>query len=249
MKKVIIGVIVVLVIIGGVLVKVNVIDKGKKDNNNGNSNTNRVVDNKVIHYYYGYYLFDIEINEEKLDVTRYTVVQCIQAPCDPIKDKMFTVNNKDEYDELFNRIFSNSEEKEKTIYSDKLSNDEYQVLLDIIGEKDIRNTEKYKIIDTVDNYDSEYVDRGYHVEEEEDGNYLITVAMGSRNTGGYSIKIKDVVINDNDVLIYVKETSPQADSVVTMAFTYPIAKVELLFKPGKIEVQNVDSFKEYERLD
>ena len=243
MKKVLIGIGIVLLVLVGIFVKVNYLDNNKKHD----TDEKKYIDNNVIHYYYGNYLFDIEINKDKLDVTRYNVIQCIQAPCNPIKDKMFSVTYKEEYKEVLEGLFKD-DEKEVTLNYDNIGSYIYNVLLEIINEKDIISSDKYNIIEDVNSYDTKYMDRGYYFEELDNGNYLITIAMGERSTGGYSINITNVVIKDNNILIYVKEREPEQGSTVTMAFTYPIAKIELYFKPDNIEVENVDTFKDYEKL-
>lgn len=65
------------------------------------------------------------------------------------------------------------------------------------------------------------------------------IAMGERNTGGYSIEVKEVNIDDDEnVEIIVKETSPEPDMIVTMAITYPVCGVELSKSPKTIVVKN-----------
>lgn len=53
----------------------------------------------------------------------------------------------------------------------------------------------------------------------------VTLSWGEKPTGGYSIKIKEVVIEGDRVKIYYTTTSPGPDDIVTQAFTYPKDKV------------------------
>ena len=50
---------------------------------------------------------------------------------------------------------------------------------------------------------------------------VIAVFQGSHSTGGYAIEITKIVEKENSVEVFVKETSPSPDSVVTQAFTQP----------------------------
>ena len=50
---------------------------------------------------------------------------------------------------------------------------------------------------------------------------VIAVFQGSHSTGGYAIEITKIVEKENSVEVFVKETSPSPDSMVTQAFTQP----------------------------
>lgn len=56
---------------------------------------------------------------------------------------------------------------------------------------------------------------------------IIAVFMGERNSGGYSIEIKNVVENGNQLIVSYIENSPSADSMVTMALTQPFHVIEI----------------------
>ena len=98
----------------------------------------------------------------------------------------------------------------------------------------------YKLLSEGD-YNNDFDQRGYYVGTAADGSgvVVVTVASGMRSTGGYSISIAKVEVDGEKVTIHVEESAPDPDSAVTMAFTYPIAQVELNRMPKKIIV--VDS--------
>ncbi len=52
-------------------------------------------------------------------------------------------------------------------------------------------------------------------------NTVIAVFLGTRSTGGYTIEIKDIVETDDEVMVYVEETSPGPGENVIMAVTQP----------------------------
>jgi hypothetical protein len=66
-------------------------------------------------------------------------------------------------------------------------------------------------------------------------NTIIAVYLGERATGGYAIEIVDIIETNSNIVVYVKETSPEPDSMVTMLLTQPyhIVKTTNLF-PGLI---------------
>ena len=67
---------------------------------------------------------------------------------------------------------------------------------------------------------------------EHDGYYYVIIKMGEKSTGGYSIEVVNVEINDKNANIYVKENNPDPTSTVTQAFTYPYVVVKFNFKPN-----------------
>ena len=50
---------------------------------------------------------------------------------------------------------------------------------------------------------------------------VIAVFLGTRSTGGYTIEIKDIAETDDEVTVYVEETSPGPGENVIMAVTQP----------------------------
>jgi hypothetical protein len=56
---------------------------------------------------------------------------------------------------------------------------------------------------------------------------FVILNMGEKNTGGYTIGIERVVETDKNIIISVKESSPQPDSMVTQGFTYPFCVVKI----------------------
>jgi len=62
---------------------------------------------------------------------------------------------------------------------------------------------------------------------------VLLVDMGERNTGGYSIKVTSVDVNENDVVANVNLTKPGQDCLVTAVFTNPY---QFVFIPTRKEV-------------
>jgi hypothetical protein len=63
-------------------------------------------------------------------------------------------------------------------------------------------------------------------EDVQNSNFVI-LNMGEKNTGGYSIGVESVVETNKNLIITVKESNPQPNSLVTQAFTYPYCVVKL----------------------
>lgn len=109
----------------------------------------------------------------------------------------------------------------------------------------------YSIHDNLDMYDSHYSERGvyYDTENRPNAPSYYTIAMGEKNTGGYSIEIDKVNIDsDGNVEVIVKETSPEVGGAVTMAFTYPVCRITLNKLPKSIVVENTNGEK-FEKIN
>ncbi len=132
-----------------------------------------------------------------------------------------------------------------------------KILVDINGSNNSIINGASKITDKIsyevhNNYKEgsfDYTKRGYYINTMKMPNapWFYIISMGERNTGGYSINISDVKIDDsNNVKVIVKESGPAAGDMVTMAFTYPTVCLELNKKPNSIEITNTNGevFKE-----
>lgn len=54
-------------------------------------------------------------------------------------------------------------------------------------------------------------------------NQVVLLAMGQRNTGGYSIAVDKVVYGKSEILVYYKTKGPKPGDMVTQALTAPYA--------------------------
>ena len=115
------------------------------------------------------------------------------------------------------------------------------------GKEDNKIT--YKINNNKSPYGSKkYSEKGYYVDTLNQANapYYYIISMGEKGSGGYSIEITDVKIDEkNNVNVTVKENSPQEDDIVTMAFTYPTCTLELSKYPNSITIKD-EKGNEYE---
>jgi hypothetical protein len=82
--------------------------------------------------------------------------------------------------------------------------------------------------------------RGYYIDtfNYPEAPYLYIICMGEKNTGGYSLKIKEVNRDNETTEIIVEEIEPKKDEIVTMAFTYPTIVVEFPKYQENIVIKN-----------
>lgn len=60
----------------------------------------------------------------------------------------------------------------------------------------------------------------------QNANFVI-LNMGEKTTGGYSIGIQDVVETDSNIIVTVKENSPEAGSMVSQSFSSPYCVLKI----------------------
>jgi hypothetical protein len=56
---------------------------------------------------------------------------------------------------------------------------------------------------------------------------FVVLNMGEKPTGGFSIAVDTVVETDKNIIISVKEKSPDKQAMVSQAFTYPFCVVKI----------------------
>lgn len=107
---------------------------------------------------------------------------------------------------------------------------------------------KVKLVENTDyfvkgEFTGKYLDitkRGYYISTFNQPNapYFYIICMGEKNTGGYSLEIKEVNKIGEEIEIIVEEISPTKNSTVTMAVTYPTIIVEFSKYQDNIIIKN-----------
>lgn len=113
------------------------------------------------------------------------------------------------------------------------------------------NNNKTKLVENKDYYvkgefTGKYLDikkRGYYIDSLDEPNapYYYIICMGEKNTGGYSLKIKEVNRDNNKTEIIVEEIEPGKNETVTMAFTTPTIVVEFPEYQENIVIKNTNN--------
>lgn len=92
-----------------------------------------------------------------------------------------------------------------------------------------------KSVFTGKNVDSTFIETNYL---EKQDSPVIVVAAGSKPTGGYSLSITRVTLNNNLIEIEATLTAPSKDSFVIQAFTFPSAAIMVEPLPvGQYQIQ------------
>lgn len=71
-------------------------------------------------------------------------------------------------------------------------------------------------------------------------NVVLLVAMGEKNSGGYSIKVEKVVSSNLSTIVSVVETVPGKNCNVTSALTYPYQFVQIEKPKTEITFTNIE---------
>lgn len=66
--------------------------------------------------------------------------------------------------------------------------------------------------------------------------YVVTIFLGKRTHGGYSIEVVDVKAIGDDITIVIRTTSPSINSNTTQAINYPTIRVSFNKKPNTYKV-------------
>ena len=124
----------------------------------------------------------------------------------------------------------------------------FLILIAVISILMITGCSKNKLKEGIDynvngEYKGQYLDitkKGYYIEtyNSPEAPYLYIICMGEKNTGGYSLKIKEVNKNNETTEIIVEEINPPKNAPVTMAFTYPTIVVEFPKYQENIVIKN-----------
>ena len=82
--------------------------------------------------------------------------------------------------------------------------------------------------------------RGYYIDtlNQPDAPYFYIICMGKKNTGGYSLNVKEVNSVDGKTEIIVEEITPDKGDMVTMAITNPTIIVEFPKYQENIIIKN-----------
>ena len=198
--------------------------------------------------YYAYLngpLISIEEREDTFILITHTLfINPIASPL--ISEIKVSKDEEKNLTYVFIEIFKDSEETSITVNSKDLPENINEIILNIFKKHNIIYEFTYTILDNVNYYDKNFTERGYELEYDKKG-VTLTIAMGERPTGGYSIYIKKIKAKDGIVTIYVTEKSPFEGEIVTEATTYPVAKIIFNMCPFVEEIINSDTGEVYTR--
>lgn len=108
-----------------------------------------------------------------------------------------------------------------------------------IRKKDIIDEVSYEIVDY--NYNDLYDSCYGH--KEIDGYVYYTLSLGSRNTGGYSINIYDIQVDDDkNVSVFFNEITPDPSSMVIQVITYPSITIKFSNNVNSVKFYSNDIY-------
>lgn len=200
------------------------------------------------------YEYEIKRDNNDISVIKRQEIACKKSPCEKTETDKYQVKfSKKQM--LITRVYFDVtfffKSKKKEVNYDKLNSD--------IGKRTIRgiihndskflNTklyDKYKVVD----YEQmgNYEERGF-IYEAESGKYYLTIALGEKPTGGYSIVVPEIHKTGDDLMVYFTEQKPGKDDTTTQIITHPSIKIELEERPGEIRVKEIDTGEELMNYD
>ena len=98
---------------------------------------------------------------------------------------------------------------------------------------------------------SDYTVRGYQNEETQ-GHFYLTVALGTKEAMGYNLEVYEVHRDEEgNVIVYIQETEPDISEEKWINASAPRMNIEIDEKPASIQVINVQNgevFKDYKEV-
>lgn len=91
--------------------------------------------------------------------------------------------------------------------------------------------------ETNENYDKAIGPVTYKLDKHDDTQTRLTISWGEMPTGGYQIKIVDVVFEESEIVVYYTTSAPGPDEIVTQALTYP--KDSVLVDTAKLKNKSI----------
>ena len=205
----------------------------------------KISGNKVINYYINNYQYVIKPKKIFITVEKMEAVTCIKEPCNKVMIDSYKIRNNSEYKELFAKILGNN--KKATIIKENLEESELKLINDLVKlNEEERIDLTYSEISTDEN-DSYYDKKGYYLETIND-RLILTVSLGEKFTGGYTIINPTVKISNNELEITFEEGVPAKDTTVTEVLTYPTVRYELNKRPKSITVKNISTYEIYKEI-
>lgn len=192
--------------------------------------------------------FGINENENNYEVEiRKGTNYCIKAPCNQnVLDKI-KITNKEDMDNLkivFDDILS-KENINITTYND-LTSKQKEIIKNVFD----RNNIFYTIINDLNQHNKQYDKRGYYYDEDEKQyRTFITIAMGEKPNGGYSIDVAKIEMNEEGVTIYVNENKPEEGAITTSVMTYPVVQIKFNFISNRITIVNNETGEKFPLLE
>ena len=210
-----------------------------KNNKSNNQNQEKKEETKIsreIEYTDEVYVYDISQNNNNFEIIIKAQDECDVEPCGYSKVDSYNITSdkeKEDLKELFNELFKNTDKNKLSLTRKDISIDQYSILQSVFKDPNQQVDVTYKIIGNIEN--SGITNQGYVISKSED-KVTITIAMGERSTGGYSIEITKIVANQDILNIEVKVNNPSSGAIVTQAFTTPAIVVELNVLPNTIKI-------------
>ena len=185
------------------------------------------------------YIYSIHEKETYYEIIIKNQPKCDKVPCDPHIVETIKIYDKEGCDMLnylFDDIF-NKDEKEKTVNDENLTEEQLEIILEILEKYANISQLKYEIIKDEDNFNSTYSERGYsYVINSE--TTIFTISLGKKPNQGYTIDISKIEINGNSAKIYIEEGTPIIGKSYSQVIVYPIIGVKFNKIPENILIKN-----------
>ena len=130
-------------------------------------------------------------------------------------------------------------ERNDNYFNNELNTTETTTTRKPIREKDTIDEVSYEIVD----YNYNDLHDSCYGHKEIDGYVYYTLSLGSRNTGGYSINIYDIQVDDDkNVSVFFNEITPDPSSMVIQVITYPSITIKFSNNVNSVKFYSNDIY-------
>ena len=202
---------------------------------------------RTLNYNDLYKIYSIVENKKNFELLIKTIIFCIKTPCNPPIESTIIINDIEDCDilkSLFDEIFKSNKKKEKTVNDNNLTEEQSEIILDILEKYTNYSRLDYEIIKEKDEnkryFNSTYPKRGYSYKWENE-TVIYTISLGEKPNSGYNIDIPKIDIYGNSAKIYIEEGSPDEDKIYPDIIVYPIIQVKFSKMPINVTVINEET--------
>ncbi len=246
-QEIMVFVFLIIMIVGG-LVFVKQYRKNHNSNEDNQKQEKKEDITRVLVYHNDNFTYKLTQENDYISIKSESDLDCDVVDCDQLDTPTTEITDpeiKTEAKNLLSDLFKEEHSNYLEVSNNDLSIDQItslELIINSLVEEEIT----YNIIKTP--YKEKITSRGYAFTEE-NGKPVLVIALGEKKTGGYSIDVEKVIINGNNVTVYVNENSPKPSDVVTQAFTYPSVQIEFSRKPEKVIIINEKTKSPFKEID
>ena len=205
---------------------------------------------QTLTYKAGRYIYEIKRDNDDINVTKKMEEACTKDPCPIVEVEKYQVKYSKKqmvvirtyFDTIFKLKSKSKEVGPSDINSDIGTRSIRSIIHKDASFLDTKIFNGYQIVDYEQLGNNK--DRGF-IYEVENEKYYLTIALGPKSGGGYSLVVSEAHKNGNDLIFYITEQKPKDGENTMQVITHPSLKLQINERPGNIKVYDIETGEEY----